>query len=219
MGKFTCRICLDSKYRQPRHILQHEASQSHKDKVKYHLLLRHDARFQGSTTPADALRPLGSAMATSYRGILENLAATIPPDADREDVQMADESAKDPTSDTSSPFHPGFDWNDVDMGRLEDSAQAKAVAEYSRGILQYINGETAWPDDEDDIQREGSDWGGQDDEPDAGQDSGEQPALEYYITSCATYQRVQMNSVANGLGIMEWTRKRLHVGSLGLTEW
>ncbi|KIO28251.1 hypothetical protein M407DRAFT_22582 [Tulasnella calospora MUT 4182] len=75
-------------------------------------------------------------MATSYWGILENLAATIPPDADREDVQMAEDSAMDSADDTSSLFHPGFDWNDVDIGRLEDSAQANAVAEFSKGILQ-----------------------------------------------------------------------------------
>lgn len=127
-------------------------------------------------------------MASSYAGILQNLATTIPPDADREDVQMADDSAIDSIDDTSSPFHPGFDWNDADMGRLEDSAQANTVAEFSKGILQYINGETAWPDDEEDIQREGSDLEGPDDESDAGQDAGEQPVLKYPVIPRATNQ-------------------------------
>ncbi|KIO17528.1 hypothetical protein M407DRAFT_12314 [Tulasnella calospora MUT 4182] len=86
---------------------------------------------------------------------------------------MADSQPKTFSSCQSAAFQPAFDWSEVDLGRLDDGAdgvQHASVAHLSQGILQFLNGDLAWPDDEEDEQP-GDTTGNLDDESTADQDT------------------------------------------------
>lgn len=172
-GKFTCRICFDSKYRRPRHIPQHEATKTHRERLRYHLLISQDSQFQGSSTPADTHSPSDSGMTSAYSGIFENLSASVlPQDNPSDDLEAADSQPMASSSGQTSAFHPAYDWSQIDLGRLDDGADREkhaTIARISQELLQYLNGELAWPDDEEKEQPRGG-AGNADNESTAAQD-------------------------------------------------
>lgn len=100
--------------------------------------------------------PLESVITSAYQGILENLSAPNRSQNDiSDDVEMEDSQPKAGSSGQSSTFQPAFDWSEIDLGSLDDRSDREkqaSVAQLSRGILQYLNGELAWPDDEEEEQ-------------------------------------------------------------------
>lgn len=139
-GKFTCRICLDFKYHRPKHITQHEATNTHKERLKYHLLIRHGSQFQGSSTPADIHIPLDLAKTSAYTGILENLSGSVlPQDNLSDDVEMADLQPMPPSSGQNSAFHPAYDWSKIDLGMLDGGADEEKHATISHILGEFSN--------------------------------------------------------------------------------